>query len=417
MVTRSPAQSAVTRVGLDRDRVGHVGDIALADDDRRGGDRGRRVALHDRRPARRRCRPGRAPGRGRRSATPSWTSGEPGSSAASTSRIGGRSSYSTSIASSAAAGDLRRQRRDRGDDLPLEADDVAGEQRAVEDEVERAVAAIRHVVGGEDREDARDARGRGPVSSRTDPGVRSAGEQEPGVGEPGEREVGRVAGLTGRLGHAVGPESSAASRSRSSPASCSPPWLRATIAKRQATGHPHRTMHHVVEPAVAPRPIAPLDEAAAAAFLAAIRDALPGLRLLTDEVDRESHRRDETPISRPACRSRSPCPTDDRRGRRARPPVRRARRADRPARRRDRACSGGAAGIEGALTIAFTRMDRILEIDHANLAVTTQPGIVNAALKARRRGARGCSTPRTRRATRCARSAATWARTPAGCAA
>ena len=53
-------------------------------------------------------------------------------------------------------------------------------------------------------------------------------------------------------------------------------------------------MHHVVEPAVAPRPIAPLDEAAAAAFLAAIRDALPGLRLLTDEVDRESHRRDET---------------------------------------------------------------------------------------------------------------------------
>ena len=45
---------------------------------------------------------------------------------------------------------------------------------------------------------------------------------------------------------------------------------------------------------MAPRPIAPLDEAAAAAFLAAIRDALPGLRLLTDEVDRESHRRDET---------------------------------------------------------------------------------------------------------------------------
>jgi glycolate oxidase len=44
--------------------------------------------------------------------------------------------------------------------------------------------------------------------------------------------------------------------------------------------------------------------------------------------------------------------------------------------------SGGAAGIEGALTIAFTRMTRILEIDRENLTVTTQPGIVNADLKA-----------------------------------
>ena len=44
--------------------------------------------------------------------------------------------------------------------------------------------------------------------------------------------------------------------------------------------------------------------------------------------------------------------------------------------------SGAAAGIEGALTIAFTRMDRILEIDADNLTVTTQPGIVNAHLKA-----------------------------------
>ena len=39
-----------------------------------------------------------------------------------------------------------------------------------------------------------------------DPGVRSAGEQQPGVGEPGEREVGRVARLTGRLRLAVGPD-------------------------------------------------------------------------------------------------------------------------------------------------------------------------------------------------------------------
>ena len=44
--------------------------------------------------------------------------------------------------------------------------------------------------------------------------------------------------------------------------------------------------------------------------------------------------------------------------------------------------SGGAAGLAGGLTIAFTRMNRILEIDRENLAVVTQPGIINAELKA-----------------------------------
>src|SRR6185369_8017263 len=45
--------------------------------------------------------------------------------------------------------------------------------------------------------------------------------------------------------------------------------------------------------------------------------------------------------------------------------------------------SGGAAGIEGGLTIALTRMDEVLEIDRENLVVVTQPGILNAALKKR----------------------------------
>jgi glycolate oxidase len=44
--------------------------------------------------------------------------------------------------------------------------------------------------------------------------------------------------------------------------------------------------------------------------------------------------------------------------------------------------SGGAAGIEGGLTIALTRMAEIVEIDRANLCVVVQPGIINAALKA-----------------------------------
>ena len=44
--------------------------------------------------------------------------------------------------------------------------------------------------------------------------------------------------------------------------------------------------------------------------------------------------------------------------------------------------SGGAAGIDGGLTIAFTAMDRILEIDRENLVAVVQPGVINARLKA-----------------------------------
>ena len=43
--------------------------------------------------------------------------------------------------------------------------------------------------------------------------------------------------------------------------------------------------------------------------------------------------------------------------------------------------SGGAAGIEGGLTIALAGMNRIVEIDHGNLCVVTQPGVINARLK------------------------------------
>jgi len=42
--------------------------------------------------------------------------------------------------------------------------------------------------------------------------------------------------------------------------------------------------------------------------------------------------------------------------------------------------SGGAVAIDGALTVAFTAMDRIVEIDPANLTATVQPGVINADL-------------------------------------
>ncbi|MFN2483704.1 MAG: FAD-binding oxidoreductase, partial [Candidatus Limnocylindria bacterium] len=43
--------------------------------------------------------------------------------------------------------------------------------------------------------------------------------------------------------------------------------------------------------------------------------------------------------------------------------------------------SGGAAAVEGGITVALTRMNHILEIDRANLTVTVEPGVINADLK------------------------------------
>jgi glycolate oxidase len=118
-----------------------------------------------------------------------------------------------------------------------------------------------------------------------------------------------------------------------------------------------------------------------AAFLDAIRERVPSLRLLTDPLDRESYRHDETAYLRPGLPLAVAMPTETaevaelmRLATEHRVPI--------VPRGAGTGLSGGAAGIEGALTIAFTRMDRILEIDHANLVAVVQPGIINAAFKA-----------------------------------
>jgi len=117
------------------------------------------------------------------------------------------------------------------------------------------------------------------------------------------------------------------------------------------------------------------------ALVEAIRATLPGVRLLTDAIDRESYRHDETAYMEAGLplAVALPTTTDDvaalvRLAAEHRVPI--------VPRGAGSGLSGGAAGIEGALTIALTAMDRILEIDHANLCVVTQPGILNAALKA-----------------------------------
>jgi glycolate oxidase len=118
-----------------------------------------------------------------------------------------------------------------------------------------------------------------------------------------------------------------------------------------------------------------------AAFLAAVHAALPELRLLTDVIDRESYRRDETAYLEPPLPIAVALPS---RTAEVAEIVRLAalHRVPVVPRGAGTGLSGGAAGVEGGLTIAFGRMNRVLEIDRDNLVVVTEPGVINAELKA-----------------------------------
>jgi glycolate oxidase len=117
------------------------------------------------------------------------------------------------------------------------------------------------------------------------------------------------------------------------------------------------------------------------AFLDAVRARIPGLRLLTDETDRESYRRDETAYLPAGLPGGVALPTETAQVAEL---VRVCGAFDVPIvpRGAGSGLSGGANGIDGALTIAFTAMDRIVEIDPANLCAVAQPGVINARLKA-----------------------------------
>lgn len=117
------------------------------------------------------------------------------------------------------------------------------------------------------------------------------------------------------------------------------------------------------------------------ALVAAIRARLPELRLLTAEIDREGYRLDETSYLQAGLPGAVALPTTTsqvaelvRIAAELRVPV--------VPRGAGSGLSGGAAGIEGGLTIAFTAMDAIIEIDRANLVAVVQPGVINARLKA-----------------------------------
>ncbi len=112
----------------------------------------------------------------------------------------------------------------------------------------------------------------------------------------------------------------------------------------------------------------------------AIGNQLPTLRLLTESTDRESYRNDETAYLEGGLPGAVALPTETAEvaalvrlcGEFGVPIVPRGAGSG---------LSGGAAGIADGLTIAFTAMDRILEIDTDNLVVVVQPGVINARLK------------------------------------
>jgi len=116
-----------------------------------------------------------------------------------------------------------------------------------------------------------------------------------------------------------------------------------------------------------------------AAFLAALRAALPDLRLLTDRADTAAYRFDETEYQHPGWPLAVALPASTaevaaivRLAAEHRTPI--------VPRGAGTGLSGGAIAVEGALTLALTRMDRILEIDRANLTAIVQPGVINADL-------------------------------------
>jgi glycolate oxidase len=123
------------------------------------------------------------------------------------------------------------------------------------------------------------------------------------------------------------------------------------------------------------------EPATAGPLIDAIRARLPGLRLLTEAIDRETYRSDETAYLHAGLPGAVALPTTTaevaelvRICGELRVPI--------VPRGAGSGLSGGAAGIDGALTIAFTAMDRILEIDRENLVAVVQPGVINATLKA-----------------------------------
>ncbi len=116
-----------------------------------------------------------------------------------------------------------------------------------------------------------------------------------------------------------------------------------------------------------------------AAFLAALRADLPGLKLLTDAADTEPYRWDETEYMHPGMPLGVAFPASTAEVA-AIVRLAAAHRVPLVPRGAGTGVSGGAIAVDGALTVVMTGMAAVLEIDTENLTVTCQPGIINAEL-------------------------------------
>jgi glycolate oxidase len=116
-----------------------------------------------------------------------------------------------------------------------------------------------------------------------------------------------------------------------------------------------------------------------AALLRQLADRLPHLRVLHEAADTEAYRFDETQYMHPGAPLGVCFPTSTADVREI---VRLAAEHGVPlvARGAGTGLSGGAVAVDGGLTVVFTAMNRILEIDPANLTATVQPGVINADL-------------------------------------
>jgi glycolate oxidase len=117
-----------------------------------------------------------------------------------------------------------------------------------------------------------------------------------------------------------------------------------------------------------------------AGLIEELERAQPGVTLLTSELDRERYRRDETAYLEADLPGAVALPASTREvaailalATKHRVPV--------VPRGAGSGLSGGSAGNADGLTVALTRMNRILEIDRDNMLVITQPGILNSELK------------------------------------
>ncbi|HEY7023809.1 MAG TPA: FAD-linked oxidase C-terminal domain-containing protein [Candidatus Limnocylindrales bacterium] len=110
-----------------------------------------------------------------------------------------------------------------------------------------------------------------------------------------------------------------------------------------------------------------------------LRGSVPGMRVLDEAADLESYRFDETAFLQAGLPSLVVFPrsTEDvveivKAAGATRTPV--------VPRGAGTGLSGGAVAVDGCITVVFTQMNSIVEIDTANLTATVQPGVINADL-------------------------------------